>query len=368
LYLEKDNNMFCRKQSRGFTLVELLVVIAIIGILISLLLPAIQAAREAARRLECKNHLKQIALGCLSHESSTKCFPTGGWGNGWIGDPDMGFGKRQPGGWTFNILPFIEMKTIYSMSKGLTGSNKVTALNLMYKTPISIYVCPTRRQAIVYPVAPYNADLNVAQCGTVDGAARCDYAANAGTYFTHDGGTGYNQYDYGPKTMAEGLDPNYQWGDLSFKGASISPRMPLGPPGADGISYKRSAIQIKDIPDGLSHTYLVGEKYLNPDDYVTGLDWADNESLYAGFGNDTYRATGWEAPPNGTGPGLIPPMRDRRGYAQFEAFGSPHPQVWNMVFCDGAVHSISYDIEPNLHAYLANRRDKKPVPSSAYGE
>ena len=75
---------------RGFTLVELLVVIAIIGILVALLLPAIQAAREAARRNSCKNNLKQLALGCLNHESSAGYFPSGGWGNNWVGDADRG--------------------------------------------------------------------------------------------------------------------------------------------------------------------------------------------------------------------------------------------------------------------------------------
>jgi hypothetical protein len=348
-------------------LVELLVVIAIIGILVALLLPAIQAAREAARRLECQNHLKQIALGCLNHESSVRFFPTSGWGNGWIGDPDLGFGKRQPGGWTFNILPFMELKSVYSMSKGLKGEAKVAANNAVFKTPVALFNCPTRRAAKVYPVAPYEVSLNVAQYGQVDGASRCDYAMNAGTYFTHDGGVGFNQYDYGPATLAQGLDPNYSWGDLTFRGASITSSEPLGPLGADGISYKRSTIPIKEIPDGLSHTYLVGEKYLNPDDYSTGLDWADNEGLFMGFGNDTSRAAGWEPPPVGHGPGYIPPMRDRRGYGQYEAFGSAHTSVWNAVFCDGAVHAISYDIEPRMHSYLANRRDKQTVPSNAYG-
>ncbi len=312
------------KRLRGFTLVELLVVIAIIGILIALLLPAIQAAREAARRLECKNHLKQISLGCLNHESSLHFFPTGGWGWGWMGDPDLGFAKRQPGGWIFNILPYIDMKSLYNMSKGLSGANKVNANNALYRTPISLFNCPTRRPVIVYPNAAYMAGQNPGQYGSLtQGAGRGDYAINAGTYFTSDGGTGYNQYGYGPGSLAQGLDPNYNWPDNSFRGASLVPPA-LGPQGADGISHERSIVSMKEISDGLSHTYLVGERYLNPDDYNTGLDWADNSCLYTGFEDDNFRASGWEPPPAGAGPGYFPPERDRRGYANTVAFGSAH--------------------------------------------
>ena len=91
----------------GFTLVELLVVITIIGILIALLLPAVQAAREAVRIVQCQNHIKQLSLGCLDHESATGRFPTGGWGWAWTGDPDRGTDWRQPGGWIYNVLPDI---------------------------------------------------------------------------------------------------------------------------------------------------------------------------------------------------------------------------------------------------------------------
>ena len=83
-------------------------VIAIIGILVALLLPAIQAAREAARRTQCKNNLRQIALACLNHESTHKTFPHGGWGWHWMGDPDKGFGRKQPGGWIYQATPYLE--------------------------------------------------------------------------------------------------------------------------------------------------------------------------------------------------------------------------------------------------------------------
>jgi prepilin-type N-terminal cleavage/methylation domain-containing protein len=130
----------------GFTLVELLVVITIIGILIALLLPAVQAAREAARITQCANNVKQLALGCLTHESVTKRFPTGGWGFAYTGDPDRGNDWRQPGGWLYNILPFIEQHALHDLGAGLPlGSNaKLLAGTQMVSTPI---ICATAATA-----------------------------------------------------------------------------------------------------------------------------------------------------------------------------------------------------------------------------
>ena len=88
-------------RERGFTLVELLVVIAIIGILIALLLPAVQAAREAARRVQCANQIRQLATGSLLHLDSQGHLPCGGWKWTWVGDPDRGFGSAHTTG--FNM-------------------------------------------------------------------------------------------------------------------------------------------------------------------------------------------------------------------------------------------------------------------------
>ena len=130
------------RQRRGFTLVELLVVIAIIGILVALLLPAVQAAREAARRMQCKNHLKQIGLGVNTHHEAHGHYPTGGKDCINVGEPDKGYGSEQPGGWFYNILPYIEEASIHDQPQGEPDAVRFEIWTKAVSRPISISTCP----------------------------------------------------------------------------------------------------------------------------------------------------------------------------------------------------------------------------------
>ena len=180
----------------GFTLVELLVVIAIIGILVALLLPAVQSAREAARRVQCTNHLKQLGLAALNHESAIRHFPAGGWSYRWIGDPDRGTDWRQPGGQFYNMLPYMEQEVVYQLQSGQANGFPVrNAAKTMISTPISVMNCPTRRDPGAYdtlPVfasgiyGPHYADPSPKQ-------ARSDYAGNGGSVFSDPGTSLQNQ-------------------------------------------------------------------------------------------------------------------------------------------------------------------------------
>ena len=147
-----------RTVRNGFTLVELLVVITIIGILMSLLLPAVQSARESARMTSCENNLHQIGLGALNHLQTQDYFPTGGWFWVWAGDPDQGTGVNQPGGFFYNLLPYIDQKNVWQLGAGLPqmSAAKNTAIAQAASTLLSVYNCSSRRQLQLLAVRQWN--------------------------------------------------------------------------------------------------------------------------------------------------------------------------------------------------------------------
>lgn len=310
----------------GFTLVELLVVIAIIAMLVTLLLPAVQAAREAARRSQCINNLKQLALGALNCESAQGALPSGGWGWDWVGDPDLGFGDSQPAGWVYNTLPYIEYSDFHALpSDGnrleITDKQKLGTCRII-KEPIEFINCPTRRESRPYGTIWRNFHaINACDHQPGDLVGRLDYAANAGSQPN-------NQLSGGPATVVAGLE-------------SFDPDTRI----YTGLFFVKSAITIGQVEDGTSKTYLVGEKYLNPEHYTTGGDGADNENWCTGFNNDNHRT----AAPQ--------PMRDRPGVGSGNAFGSAHEAVWNMAYTDGHVESLGYGIDINVHRSSAHRGD-----------
>jgi prepilin-type N-terminal cleavage/methylation domain-containing protein/prepilin-type processing-associated H-X9-DG protein len=327
---------------QGFTLVELLVVIAIIGILIALLLPAIQSAREAARRSTCSNHLKQLGLACMLHENANKFYPSSGWGWGWVGDPDRGFGINQPGSWCYNVLPFLELKQLHDMGKGQSVQDKRVAANKVARIPLEVMHCPTRRPAMLYGNAYFGnwVAINAADNPAGDTlGAKTDYAGNCG-----DQEGWWNTF---PRSWTEAV--NYQYWRNQDK--------------MDGIMYQRSMVKAIHIIDGTSHTLMIGEKYLNADMYRNGMDDGENETLYAGYDIDSLRTANIET---AYVDDSMLYLRDRPGLSAYYCFGSSHSSGANFAFCDGSVKSIGYDVDHRNLRSLGSRRDRRAVSTSTY--
>lgn len=348
-----------KSAKKAFTLVELLVVIAIIGVLVALLLPAIQAAREAARRSQCQNNLKQIGLGWMLHESTHGYLPSSGWGWQWYPDPDRGFGKSQPGGWAYSILPFIEQQNLRNIGTGFNaasaprgGANTREDLLPLVNTPVSTFICPSRREAQAYPMfqtVPAYSVLarNLEACKPSTGCQifRSDYATNAGN------------------NKSTSTDPS---GPASNSATDIATWESGWVDRIDsGVSFQRSEIRLGQITDGTSNTAMVGEKYINPTHYVDGQDLADDQGAYIGHDKDMNRYTGLQLVEglvdldHSRSAQNVMPAQDREGQALDGdgVFGSSHPGGFHMVFCDGSVRQISYDISTSPFWLMGGRED-----------
>jgi prepilin-type N-terminal cleavage/methylation domain-containing protein/prepilin-type processing-associated H-X9-DG protein len=333
----------------GFTLIELLTVIAILGILVQLMLPAIQASREAARKTTCQNNLRQVGLAVQLHHTQHNNFPTNGWGYLWVGDPDRGFGKDQTGGWIFNVLPFMEQNNIREIAAGLpeNSSDKKAAIARMLQTPVAGFNCPSRREVGLLPThdpfEAFNSDL-------VTVAARGDYAANGGDIYC-------DPNPIVPKDPEKPSGPPMSQGPVTFEDAESEiwvKEFRRLEQDCNGIVFPQSLIAYKDITDGNSQTYMVGEKYIQPEHYLDGRNEGDKRSMLIGANREINR---W---------GLDKPRFDLVEKQGASSWGGPHAGGFQMVFCDGSLRVISYEIDSGVHKRLSNRRDGEVIDSSHF--
>ncbi len=301
----------------AFTLVELLVVIAIIGILMAMTLPAIQSAREAGRRTQCRNNLRNQAQAALQHLSQQKIYPTGGHGWTWVGDADKGFHGKQPGGWQYNILPYMEETALHDLGKGLSDADKKIKNGERFATVISVFNCPSRPRNV------FNTTANgpTSNCTLFNGqAARSDYAANGGS----------NKYV------------------SSTDASSATQTSPI---------FLKSEIKDAHIRDGASKTYLMGERHVWIKDYEpTGTVIDDDQGWGVGYDQDVIRVT------------FSPPEQDFNNNTGSPTFGGPHLGAFHMAMADGSIKNIIYEIDPAVHLSLGHRADGGPSDLSALSD
>ena len=313
----------CPAAWAGFTLVELLIVIVIIAILMALLIPAVQGVRESARRVQCSNHVRQMALATDSHLHSFGIFPDGG-DNCWVprswieqpsgnspGSPQLA--PLQAWGWAYQILPFMEQQAAWALP-----SDAAVAATL-----IPLHYCPTRRApALVENTAPNGPNWSWGRRGMLD------YAANGGRDCTNVAGWGI-------------------YGD-----ASTGPIVRRG----------RGLVRPATIKDGLSNTMLLGEKWLNVA-YAGTVHMGDDDNGFAsGWDFDNVRWACFPPERDVNDPNMKLHYGGGQAYApQRGGFGSSHPGSFTIALCDGSVRPIDYEVDFTVFRAISHRSDGQAI-------
>ena len=370
--MRAESNPACRPGKAAFTLVELLVVIAIIGILVALLLPAVQAAREAARRTQCKSNLKNIGLATMNHHDTHGFLPAGGWGFRWMPDPDAGYGESQPGSWFYSLLAFIEEGNLRDIGSGLPQAAKPDALRQLLVAPITVLNCPSRRPSTAYPFGGGSGSSYRVLGETPNTVVEFDPRTDPGVSFRGDyagvtsgGFQDYADQNFGDPTQPaykRGLPPNDSGGPENQFQANGEWEEEMGgrangtrwevelSSDKNGCILSRRPISYRQITDGTSKTMAIAEKSANSDRYENGQSKTDDQSVYNGFDRDNHVGT-WRTTDGG---GLAPEADSPTGGKAF-TMGSAHPAVFNAVMADGSVRSVSYDVDAAVHAASGSR-------------
>jgi prepilin-type N-terminal cleavage/methylation domain-containing protein len=291
-------------RSRAFTLVELLVVIAIIGILIALLLPAVQAAREAARRTQCGNNLKQLALAQHNYHDTF-----GSFSSGYIRGPWAGSSNHECWGWHVLIMPFIEQKPLWDL--------------LDSKSYTLEHVCALANSKVPDPVATLQTEVPAFICPSDSN----DRIAHANRHF--GGGVG---------TSAGGLG-NWRPGLTTYLGCRGTRQNPQSTNDCNGVLFYDSKIRFRDIKDGTTNTFMIGER----DTYQCRSGaWPGVRNPQGGGSRGIWTSVGHgRSRLNETNPPI--PWGNNRGCG--EGFSSEHPGGAHFAMSDGSVRFISETIE-----------------------
>jgi prepilin-type N-terminal cleavage/methylation domain-containing protein len=309
--------MIASKKCRGapgFTLIELLVVIAIIGILIALLLPAVQKIREAAARMSCSNNLKQLALACHNFQDSQSVLP-------YDNSPEAGnstkWGADGPNwSWIAHALPYIEQGPLYSQLAAAGGGSNIDSVtiaqakNAGINATIPTLFCPSDNAKTNTTLQSNRADLG----GYVVGLT--NYKGVSGA--------------------------NWAWGGFVVSGTGSTRGGTNGLADGDGVFYRGDGSKRKtlnDIKDGTSNTFLIGEDIPSMNRWCS---WP--------YSNN---AVGTCAIPPNYGVNANPPITDPSNWVNIYSFHSYHLGGLQFAYADGSVHFISQNIDLATYRAMA---------------